>query len=397
MGRSALELADIFRAHGSAWRQAQHGHLSLGQLKVMSAIEACRSAALGGHVLRCEACAQLQIAYNSCRNRHCPKCQASAARRWLEARQADLLPVEYYHVVFTLPAPISAIAYYNKAPIYDLLFEVAAETLRTIAADPKHLGAHIGATLVLHSWGSALTHHPHVHGIVPGGGLSPDGQRWVACKPGFFLSVRVLSRLFRRRFLEELTKAHRAGQLQFFAEYAALSDANAFAEWLAPLRAVDWVVYAKRPFAGPAAVLAYLSRYTHRVAISNSRLLALDERGVTFRWKDYRAKGSTRYQTMTLDPHEFMRRFLLHVLPSGFHRIRHYGLIANAARRELLARARTLLRVVPTTIEAQPPDAPAVNLQPTFVCPHCGAAMNVIETFARGQPIRAPPPWRAAA
>ena len=397
MGRSALELADIFRAHGSAWRQAQHGHLSLGQLKVMSAIEQCRSAALGGHVLRCEACAQLQIAYNSCRNRHCPKCQASAARRWLEARQADLLPVEYYHVVFTLPAPISAIAYYNKAPIYDLLFEVAAETLRTIAADPKHLGAHIGATLVLHSWGSALTHHPHVHGIVPGGGLSPDGQRWVACKPGFFLSVRVLSRLFRRRFLEELTKAHRAGQLQFFAEYAALSDANAFAEWLAPLRAVEWVVYAKRPFAGPAAVLAYLSRYTHRVAISNSRLLALDERGVTFRWKDYRAKGSTRYKTMTLDPHEFMRRFLLHVLPSGFHRIRHYGLIANAARRELLARARTLLRVVPTTIEAQPPDAPAVNLQPTFVCPHCGAAMNVIETFARGQPIRAPPPWRAAA
>ena len=397
MGRSALELADIFRAHGSAWRQAQHGHLSLGQLKVMSAIEQCRSAALGGHVLRCEACAQLQIAYNSCRNRHCPKCQASAARRWLEARQADLLPVEYYHVVFTLPAPISAIAYYNKAPIYDLLFEVAAETLRTIAADPKHLGAHIGATLVLHSWGSALTHHPHVHGIVPGGGLSPDGQRWVACKPGFFLSVRVLSRLFRRRFLEELTKAHRAGQLQFFAEYAALSDANAFAEWLAPLRAVEWVVYAKRPFAGPAAVLAYLSRYTHRVAISNSRLLAFDEHGVTFRWKDYRAKGSTRYQTMTLDPHEFMRRFLLHVLPSGFHRIRHYGLIANAARRELLARARTLLRVVPTTIEAQPPDAPAVNLQPTFVCPHCGAAMNVIETFARGQPIRAPPPWRAAA
>jgi len=397
VGRSALELADIFRAHGSAWRQAQHGHLSLGQLKVMSAIEACRSAALGGHVLRCEACAQLQIAYNSCRNRHCPKCQASAARRWLEARQADLLPVEYYHVVFTLPAPISAIAYYNKAPIYDLLFEVAAETLRTIAADPKHLGAHIGATLVLHSWGSALTHHPHVHGIVPGGGLSPDGQRWVACKPGFFLSVRVLSRLFRRRFLEELTKAHRAGQLQFFAEYAALSDANAFAEWLAPLRAVEWVVYAKRPFAGPAAVLAYLSRYTHRVAISNSRLLAFDEHGVTFRWKDYRAKGSTRYKTMTLDPHEFMRRFLLHVLPSGFHRIRHYGLIANAARRELLARARTLLRVVPTTIEAQPPDAPAVNLQPTFVCPHCGAAMNVIETFARGQPIRAPPPWRAAA
>ena len=397
MGRPALELAHIFRVHGSAWRQAQRRHLSLGQLKVMSAIEQCRSAALGGHVLRCRACEQVEIAYNSCRNRHCPKCQASAARRWLEARQADLLPVEYYHGVFTLPAPISAIAYYNKPLIYDLLFEVAAETLRTIAADSKHLGAHIGATLVLHTWGSALTHHPHVHGIVPGGGLSSDGERWVACKPGFFLSVRVLSRLFRRRFLEELAKAHRAGRLQFFAEYAVLSDAKAFAAWLASLRAVEWVVYAKRPFAGPAAVLAYLSRYTHRVAISNSRLLAFDEHAVTFRWKDYRAKGRTRYKTMTLDAHEFMRRFLLHVLPGGFHRIRHYGLIANAARRELLAQARALLRVVPTTVAAQPPDAPAVNVQPTFVCPHCGAAMSVIETFTRGQPIRAPPPWRAAA
>src|SRR5262252_1059803 len=394
MGRPALEVADIFRAHGSAWRQAQQSHLSLGQLKVMSAIEQCRSAALGGHVLRCCACEQLEIAYNSCRNRHCPKCQASAALRWLEARQADLLPVEYYHVVFTLPAPIAAIAYYNKAPIYDLLFEVAAETLRTIAADPKHLGAQIGATLVLHTWGSSLTHHPHVHGIVAGGGLSPDGEHWVACKPGFFLSVRVLSRLFRRRFLEELDQAHRRGQLQFFGEYAALADASAFATWLAPLREVEWVVYAKRPFAGPAAVLAYLSRYTHRVAISNSRLLALDERGVTFRCKDYRAKGRTRYKSMTLDAHEFMRRFLLHVLPGGFHRIRHYGLIANAARREQLARARALLGVVPTTVAPQPPDAPAVNIQPTFVCPHCGAAMIVIETFIHGEPIRAPPARR---
>ena len=396
MGRAALEVADIFRAHGLAWRQAQHGHLSLGQLKVMSAIEQCRSAALGGHVLRCCACEQLEIAYNSCRNRHCPKCQASAARRWLEARQADLLPVEYYHVVFTLPAPIGAIAYYNKALIYDLLFEVAAETLRTIAADPKHLGAQIGATLVLHTWGSSLTHHPHVHGIVPGGGLSSDGERWVACKPGFFLSVRVLSRLFRRRFLEELDQVHRRGQLQFFGEYAALADASAFASWLAPLREVEWVVYAKRPFAGPAAVLAYLSRYTHRVAISNSRLLALDERGVTFRCKDYRAKGRTRYKTMTLDAHEFMRRFLLHVLPGGFHRIRHYGLIANAARREHLAQARELLHVVPDAAEPQLPDRVDI-LQPTFVCPHCGAAMIVIETFARGEPIRAPPGWRAAA
>ena len=397
MGRPALEVADIFRAHGPAWRQAQHGHLSLGQLKVMSAIEQCRSAALGGHVLRCDACAQVQIAYNSCRNRHCPKCQASAARRWLEARQADLLPLDYYHVVFTLPAPIAAIAYYNKALIYDLLFEVAAQTLRTIAADPKHLGAQIGVTLVLHTWGSALTHHPHVHGIVPGGGLSADGERWVACRPGFFLPVRVLSRLFRRRFLEELDQAHRAGRLQFFGEYAELADARAFADWLAPSREVEWVVYAKRPFAGPAAVLAYLSRYTHRVAIANQRLLALDERGVTFRCKDYRTTGKTRYKTMTLGVDEFMRRFLLHVLPGGFHRIRHYGLLANAGRREHLARARELLHVVPAAAEPPPAEANVANIQSTFVCPHCGAAMVIVETFARGQPIRAPPALRAAA
>jgi len=395
MRRPALEVAYIFRAHGHAWRQAQHGHLSLGQLKVMSAIEQCRSAALGGHVLRCDACDEVEIAYNSCRNRHCPKCQATAARRWLEARQADLLPLDYYHVVFTLPAPISAIAYYNKTVLYDLLFEVAAQTLRTIAADPKHLGAQIGVTLVLHSWGSALTHHPHVHGIVAGGGLSADGERWVACKPGFFLPVRVLSRLFRRRFLEELDQAHRAGRLQFFGEYAALADARAFAAWLAPLRACEWVVYAKRPFAGPAAVLAYLSRYTHRVAISNQRLLALDERGVTFRWKDYRATGKTRHKTMTLGADEFMRRFLLHVLPGGFHRIRHYGLLANAGRREHLARARELLHVVPAATEPQP-STDAANAS-TFVCPHCGAAMIIVETFARGQPIRAPPTLRAAA
>ena len=295
MGRSALEVADLFRAHGPAWRQAQAGHLSLGQLKVMAAIEQCRSAALGGHVLRCTDadCGTLEIAYNSCRNRHCPKCQATAAHRWLEARQAELLPVPYYHVVFTLPGPISAIAYTNKAVLYRLLFAVAAQTLTTIAADPKHLGAQIGATLVLHTWGSALTHHPHVHGIVPGGGLSPAGDHWVACKPGFFLPVRVLSRLFRRLFLDQLAAAHRTGQLQFFGEHAALADAQAFAAWLAPLRQQEWAVYAKRPFAGPAAVLAYLARYTHRVAISNSRLVAADDRGVTFRYKDYRAKGRT--------------------------------------------------------------------------------------------------------
>ena len=398
MGRAALEVADIFRAHGPAWRQAQQGHLSLGQLKVMSAIEQCRSAALGGHVLRCDACAQVQIAYNSCRNRHCPKCQARAARRWLEARQADLLPVDYYHLVFTLPAPIAAIAYYNKTVIYDLLFAVAAETLRTIAADPKHLGAQVGVTLVLHTWGSALTHHPHVHGIVPGGGLAADGKRWVRCRPGFFLPVRVLSRLFRRRFLEELATAHRGGRLQFFGEHAGLSEPRAFAPWLAPLRQCEWVVYAKRPFAGPAAVLAYLSHYTHRVAISNRRLLALDERGVTFRWKDYRATGKTRYRAMTLAADEFMRRFLLHVLPSGFHRIRHYGLLANAGRREHLAQARELLHVVAAAIE--PPSsaaAPVAIMPPTFVCPHCGAAMSIVEIFARGETIRAPPALRVAA
>ena len=393
----ALEVAEIFRVHGPAWRQAQHAHLSLGQLKVMSAIEQCRSATLGGHVLRCESCEQIQIAYNSCRNRHCPKCQASAARRWLEAREADLLPVEYYHVVFTLPAPIAELAYQNKALIYGLLFDLAAETLLTIAADSKHLGAQIGATLVLHTWGSALTHHPHVHGIVPGGGLSAQGDRWVACKPGFFLPVRVLSRLFRRRFLEELAKAHRTGQLHFFGEHAALAHASYFAQWLGALREQEWVVYAKRPFAGPAAVLAYLSRYTHRVAISNRRLVAFDERGVSFRWKDYRAKAKTRYKTMTLSAEEFMRRFLLHVLPGGFHRIRHYGLLANARRTLNLTRARELLHVAPAAAELQPPDESTTIVQPIFVCRDCGAAMLIIETFARGQPIRAPPTQRVAA
>lgn len=347
-------------------------------------------------MLRCDGCGQVEIAYNSCRNRHCPKCQASAARRWLEARQSELLPVEYYHVVFTLPAPISEFAYTNKTVIYGLLFDVAADTLRTIAADGKHLGAQIGATLVLHTWGSALTHHPHVHGIVPGGGLSLDGQRWIACRPGFFLPVRVLSRLFRRRFLEALENAHRTGKLQFFSEHMALADADTFADWLAPLRKEEWVVYAKRPFAGPQAVLAYLSRYTHRVAISNSRLLTMDERGVTFRWKDYRAKGRTRHKTMTLDVHEFMRRFLLHVLPHGFHRIRHYGIIANAGRKKNLAKARELLDVMADLPRLEVAGATATT-RPTFVCPHCGAAMSIVDTFLRGQPIRAPPRQRSTA
>jgi hypothetical protein len=392
VGRLALEVADIFHTFGSAWRQSQQGHLSLGQLKVMSAIEQCRSVALGGHLLHCNGCDHDQVAYNSCRNRHCPKCQARAAKHWLEDRQADLLPVDYYHVVFTLPAPISAMAFYNKAVIYRLLFEVAAETLSTIAADPKHLGAQIAATLVLHTWGSALTHHPHVHGIVPGGGLSLDGQRWLACKPGFFLPVRVLSRLFRRRFLEELVKAYRAGDLQFFGEYAELANAKTFAEWLAPMGKCEWVVYAKRPFAGPAAVLAYLSRYTHRVAISNSRLISMDEAGVTFRWKDYRAKGKTRHKTMTLAPDEFMRRFLLHVLPSGFHRIRHYGLIANNASKEKLTLVRELLQVTPVAFaDTDSADMSVEPVRPTYVCAHCGVPMIIVQTFLRAQAIRAPP------
>jgi len=399
VGRPALEVADIFREHAPAWREAQRGHLSLAQLKVMSAITQCRTAALGGHVLRCEGCGTEQIAYNSCRNRHCPKCQSTAAQRWLDARQGDLLPVEYYHVVFTLPAPIADIAYTNKAVIYGLLFDVAAEVLQTIAADPKHLGARIGATLALHTWGSALTHHPHVHGIVPGGGLSPCGERWVACRPGFFLPVRVLSRLFRRRFLEELQQLHRAGKLQFFGEYVSLADAPAFKQWLAPMRQCEWVVYAKRPFAGPAAVLVYLSRYTHRVAISNSRLLALDERGVTFRWKDYRAKGKTRYKAMTLSPEEFMRRFLLHVLPSGFHRIRHYGLLANGSRKSNLAAARQFLAmpdaVTPGNDGATTPDDEFAAKPPIFVCRYCGRPAAIVMLLAPPHSIRAPP--RAAA
>ena len=385
-----LEVADIFRDHGAAWRDARAGHLSLGQLKVMSAIERCRSAALGGHLLCCEDCAQIQIAYNSCRNRHCPKCQGSAARRWLQDRQADLLPVDYYHVVFTLPAPISDIAYHNKAVIYHLLFKAAAETLLTIAADPKRLGARLGITAVLHTWGSALTHHPHLHCIVPGGGLSLDGQRWVSCKSGFFLPVRVLSRLFRRLLLDKLSAAYLAGKLQFFGQHQNLADARDFAAYLAPLRQIDWVVYAKRPFAGPEAVLAYLSRYTHRVAISNSRLIACDERGVTFKWKDYRAKRPDRYKTMTLATDEFIRRFLIHVLPSGFHRIRHYGFLANHMRVKQVQRLRQLL--CDDTVDASAETDVSDDHQPTatYTCRDCGAPMIIIETFLKQRP-RAPP------
>jgi putative transposase/transposase-like zinc-binding protein len=392
-------VADIFRRHGPAWRQANAGHVSLGQVKVMSAIESCRTAALGGHVARCEDCTHIDIAYNSCRNRHCPKCQGAAAKQWLAEREADLLPVPYYHMVFTLPAPIADIAYQNKAAIYDILFKASAETLSTIAADPKHLGARIGITSVLHSWGSALTHHPHVHMIVPGGGISLDGKRWVSCRPGFFLPVRVLSRLFRRLFLDKLAAAHAAGRLTFFSDHAALADPQTFTKYLAPLRKTEWVVYAKKPFGGPQAVLAYLSRYTHRVAIANSRLIACDRNGVTFKYKDYRADGPARYKVMTLAAGEFIRRFLIHVLPGGFHRIRHYGLFASGTRSGNIARARELLAMPP---RPRQPDADATSTDDELKtlaspCPCCGGRMIIIETFRRGATPRHRPAAPSAA
>ena len=386
MPRPPLEVADIFRAHGPAWRRANAGHVSLDQLKVMSAIENCRTAALGGHVARCEKCAHTLIAYNSCRNRHCPKCQGLAAKDWLAEREAELLPVPYYHVVFTLPAAIADIAYHNKAAIYDGLFKAAAETLTTIAADPKHLGAKIGFTAVLHSWGSAMTHHPHVHIIVPGGGIACDGQRWISCRLGFFLPVRVLSRLFRRLFLEQLTALHATGRLRFFGDHTRLDERGAFAAYLAPLRKAEWVVYSKRPFAGPAAVLAYLSLYTHRIAISNSRLVTFDDASVTFRWKDYRANGRDRAKVMTLAIGEFIRRFLGHVLPGGFHRIRHYGLFGNGGRTDNIARARQLLAKNAAGVESADTGSIGAAEPQTLShpCPCCGGQMIIIETFERG-------------
>jgi Putative transposase/Transposase zinc-binding domain len=388
--RPSLEVADIFRDFGPAWRAANRGHVSLHQLKVMSAIERCRTAALGGHVARCEnsACGFTTIAYNSCRNRHCPKCQGAQAAEWMEDRAAELLPVPYFHVVFTLPAEIADIAYTNKAVVYDALFKASSETLARIAADPKHLGAKIGMTSVLHTWGSAMTHHPHVHMIVPGGGFSADGSEWVAAKPKFFLPVFVLSKLFRRLMLEKLAAAHAEGKLAFFGVHAHLKAAPAFAKWLAPQRQKRWFVYAKEPFAGPKAVLAYLSRYTHRVAISNSRLLKAEASGVTFRVKNYRADGDARYTTMTLAPGEFIRRVLLHVLPKGFHRIRHTGFLASGGKAANIEKARALLGVVPDVESAEPASAgmppPAAEPGPSRACPCCGGTMHIIETFEGG-------------
>jgi hypothetical protein len=385
--RASIEVADIFRAAGRTYRAAHAGRLSLAQLKVMSAIEHCRTAALGGHVEACEDCGERRIAYNSCRNRHCPKCQGAAARTWLAERESDLLPIGYFHVVFTLPAEVADIAFQNKALVYDLLFRAASETMLTIAADPKHLGARIGITAVLHSWGSAMTHHPHVHMIVPGGGIAPDGSRWISSRPAFLLPVRVLGKLFRRLFLTRLVALHDAGRLGFFGTMAHLIEPRAFLRHLAPVRGKRWVVYAKAPFAGPEAVLAYLSRYTHRVAISNSRLIAFDARDVTFRYKDYRRDGADRQQVMTLAADEFIRRFLIHVLPRGFHRIRHYGLLAGSARGASLALARKLLNV------AAPPDPRGSDEPEDFrpPCPCCGGRMIIIETFERWKQPRGPP------
>jgi hypothetical protein len=392
--RASIEVADIFRSAGPAYRATQAGHLSLGQLKVMSAIETCRTAALGGHVEACEDCGEWRVAYNSCRNRHCPKCQGAAARTWLAEREADLLPVGYFHVVFTLPAEIAAIAFQNKALVYDLLFKAASETMLTIAADPKHLGARVGITAVLHTWGSAMTHHPHVHMIVTGGGIARDGSRWISSRPAFLLPVRVLGRLFRRKFLTGLNALHAAGRLTFFGPLAHLEDRRAFQRHLCPVRTKRWVVYAKAPFAGPEAVLAYLARYTHRVAISNSRLIAHDAEAVTFRYKDYRRDGTDRQQVMTLGLDEFIRRFLLHVLPRGFHRIRHYGLLAGSARKAGIARARELLNVAPTPTPEHDPEEPAPSDKATDVrppCRCCGGRMIVIEVFERFRQPRGPP------
>ena len=395
MPSQSLEVADVFRDHGAGYRTTNKGHISLSQLKVMSAIERCRTAALGGHIAHCTDCAHEHIAYNSCRNRHCPKCQAGAAKTWLAAREAELLPVRYFHLVFTLPKQIADIAYQNKREIYNLLMRASADTVIKIAADPKHLGARVGITSVLHTWGSAMTHHPHVHMIVPGGGLSADGSKWITCRKNFFLSVRVLSRLYRRLILEGLTGLHKAGKLYFFGELTKLDDRAAFDAFLKPLGHIDWVVYAKEPFAGPSAVLAYLSRYTHRVAISNNRLIRMANHSVTFRVKDYRLKGADRHTTMTLAMSEFIPRFLIHVLPRGQHRIRHYGFFGNGNRAANIARIRDLLRAKAPARECANNDSTDDADQPPRIlalpCPCCGGQLIIIDTIEPAQHPRAPP------
>jgi hypothetical protein len=393
--KAPLELADILHRHGAAYRHLHAGSIDREQCRVMRAIEQCRTAALGGHLEQCDTCGHQRIAYNSCGNRHCPKCQSLARAAWLDRRQADLLPVPYFHVVFTLPQEISAIAFQNKRTVYDILFQATAETLQTIAADPKHLGATIGFIALLHTWGQNLVHHPHLHCVVPGGGLAADGTRWVACRPGFFLPVRVLSRLFRRLFLERLQHAFDAGVLGFFASLAHLSEPGEFARYLSVPRRTEWVVYAKEPFGGPQQVLDYLGRYTHRVAISNHRLLSLTDGHVTFRWKDYRHPDKPR--VMRLHAYEFLRRFLLHVLPHGLQRIRHYGLLSNRLRVTRIAACRHLLGAPPAEARTTPrPDYRDRYAQLTGRslgdCPVCRHGhMVCVECLLPGALPRAPP------
>ena len=387
--RPPLEVADVFRLSGTQYKSAQHGRLSLAQLKVMSAIERCRSAQLGAHHLHCEHCHTDAIAYNSCRNRHCPKCQGSSAKRWFAAREQQLLPVEYYHVVFTLPGEVAQLAFYNKAQMYQLLFKAASQTLLTIAGDTRHLGAEVGTTMVLHTWGSSMMHHPHVHCIVPGGGLD-NAKQWKACKKGFFLPVRVLSRLFRRLYMQGVRELYESTQLLCFGELTQTSGfehAGHFMAWCKQQQSMEWVVYAKPPFAGPQAVLKYLSRYTHRVAIANRRLQSIDETHVSFTYKDYRRKGNNMHRTMQLTCDEFMRRFLLHVLPTGFHRIRHYGLLANKAK---LNMARQALHVAPPPEIKNPANESKADSAP-FVCRQCQSPMKVSGLRLPAYLPRAPP------
>ena len=382
--RPALEVADIFRSHGDAFRVAQHGRLLPDQRRVMAAIEACRTAALGGHIEQCDGCGMVRIAYNSCRDRHCPKCQGLARAQWLADRQADLLPVPYFHVVFTVPAPIAVIALQNKAVVYDILLKAAAETIRVIGADPQHLGAETGMIAILHTWGQTLTHHPHAHCVVPGGGLAADG-RWVGCRPNFFLPVRVLSRLYRRLFLQRLQAAFDKRELVFFGDLAGLIEPAVFARHLDPLRHVEWNVYAKRPFGGPQQVLEYLGRYTHRVGIANSRLLDCENGRVRFRWKDYRADSKSK--VMTLDADEFIRRFLLHVLPKGFRRIRHFGFLANACRSAKLPAIRVALQAPEPGPTVEPADYreryAILTGHRIDLCPICGGCMVEIGLWPR--------------
>jgi len=373
-------VADIFRQHGAAYRKANP--LSYDQLRVMRAIGICRTAELGGHVEKCDGCDFIRNAYNSCRNRHCPKCQNAERAKWLEDRKAELLPVEYFHVVFTLPEQIAEIAFYNKATVYGILFRATAETLQTIARDPKHLGAEIGFFAILHTWGQNLLHHPHLHCVVPGGGLSPDHERWLSCPHGFFLPVRVLSELFRRLFLEQLEDAFYKKQLLFPGAIEPLQDAFAFDELLRAQEEKDWVVYAKPPFGGPQRALEYLGRYTHRVAISNHRLLALEDGQVTFQWKDYRSEHREKSKTMTLDADEFTRRFLIHTLPAGFQRIRHYGYLANCHRKDKLEYCRGLLNagvgeLLPSPAACAEMKEAITEKEDLHRCPRCGAGSMI--------------------